>query len=321
MNRLWNALIAAGLSFLMLVPGVPVAQEAYPSRPITFIFPFPPGTPHEAVYRVLFEEAEKLLGQPIVIVNRTGAGFTIAANAIARAKPDGYTIGYPGSSSLFLAPFLQDLPYHPLKDFQPIAQFSSVTFGVLVKGDSSFKTIRDLLAHGRQQPKKLTYGTNGNNTIQYFVMEQLLKNEASQLTHVPYRGAPDVYSALLGGHIDIGAVAPSHPLIESGQHRLLLVLADERAPQYPDVPSLKDLGHDIPVPAFVGASGPVGLPPEIVKRLDDALGKATTSPSVVQRAQQLRIPLVYRNSKDLSDYIARCYEAYGRMVKEFATAK
>jgi tripartite-type tricarboxylate transporter receptor subunit TctC len=273
------------------------------------------------VYRVLFDEAGKMLGQPIVISHRTGAGFTIAAGAIARSNPDGYTIGYPGSSSIFVAPFLQDVPYHPLKDFQPIAQFSAVIFALIVRADSPFKTFQELLAHGRQHPTKATYGTNGINTIQYFVMEHLLSVESAQLTHVPYRGASDIFGALMGKVIDAGATAPSYSHVETNQHRLLLLLSDTRSDEFPNVPNLKDLGYDLPVPVFIGASGPVGIPKEVVTKLEDVFAKASAAPAVVQRAKDLRVPLVYRNSRELTEYISRSFETYEKLVKKSDVSK
>jgi tripartite-type tricarboxylate transporter receptor subunit TctC len=323
-NRRVQAILAAALLLLSLLGSVPASaqqSERYPTRPITFIVPFATGTPFESVLRLVLDEASKALGQPVLLVNMTGGNFTIAASAIAKAKPDGYTIGYPGSSALFITPFLQSVPFDPVKDFRSIAQISTLTFGVVVRGDSPFKDIQQMVAYARQNPQKLTYGSTGANSIQFFAMEYFLKGESAQVLNIPYRGSADVSTALLGGVIDMGATLPNYPDVASGRNRLLLLLTDGPAKEFPNVPSLKDLGHTVPVPAFVGASGPSALPDEIVATLEAAFAKAVAAPAVVSRAEMLHIPLTYRNSRDLDDYVARSYAVYKKLVSEFRPPK
>jgi tripartite-type tricarboxylate transporter receptor subunit TctC len=290
--------------------------DQFPNKPITFILPFAPGTSFEAVIRRLLDQAGKILGQSIIVVNRPGGNFVVAATAITTSRPDGYTIGYPGSSSLFITPFLQAVTFDPVKDFTPISQFSNLTFGIVVRGDSPYKTIQDVVAAARKNPQKLTFGTTGSNSIQSFAMEQFLREEGVELTNVAYRGAADVSTALAGGFIDMGATLPNFPDVESGQNRVLMLLSDTPSADYPGVPTLKDLGHDIPVPVFVGASGPAGIPQDIVNKLDTAFAKAMHAPEVLKLADQLKVNISYRNSTDLAAYIDRSYHVYEKLVKQ-----
>ena len=142
----------------------------YLTKPVMFVTPLPPGGPTDLAIRFISKEAEKFLGQSIVIVNKPGGTLTIGIAAIATAKPDGYTIGYCGHSGMFVVPLLEKVPYHPIKDLKPIMQFGGFNFGVIVKADAPFKTFKDLITYARQNPKKLTYGTSGANSMQNIIM-------------------------------------------------------------------------------------------------------------------------------------------------------
>ncbi len=308
--------------FLFAFPIAAISQEAYPSRPITFIDPFSPGGSSDLAMRALGKEVEKFLGQPIIVVNKPGGGGSVGVSAIASAKPDGYTIGQSvGGAPLFVLPFLQKLPYHPVKDLRYIIQYSAPSFGVLVKGDSPFKELKDVIAYARQNPKKVTYGTNAPNSIANIIMEQVARKEGVQFTHIPFKASPEYQAALLGGHVLFTAGDFNHALIESGQTRILLYLSDKRSEEYPDAPVLKDLGYDISVPVMLNVAGPKDLPDEIVKKLEDAFARGIKEPAFLKVMKDLHLTIIYRNSKEFSDYVARNYETFGRFLKEMGVAK
>lgn len=294
----------------------------FPGRPITFILPLPAGAPVDFATRVFAREAEKFLGQPVLVVNRPGGALTIGAAAIAAAKPDGYTVGYTGPSAMFVAPFSGKLPYHPLKDFHQIIQWASMNWGVSVRSASPFKTFKDIVEYARQNPDKLTYGTTGDISVQYLIMSQIGRKEKVRLTQVPYKGGSQVEIALLGGHIDLGASEFSSSQIDAGQIRLLLLFREERSSEYPQTPVLKDLGYgDIDAPMFMNVAGPAGLPPAIARKLEDAFTSATKEPAFIKGMKDVRWSLVHRNSKEMTEYIARNYESYGKQMKEMGLAK
>jgi tripartite-type tricarboxylate transporter receptor subunit TctC len=293
----------------------------FPSRPITFIVPLPAGSGGDLASRLLAKEAEKFLGQPIVFVNKPGGSYTIGAAAIAASKPDGYTIGYTTPASLFITPFFEKLPYHPLKDLQRIIQFGDMTFGVAVRSDSPFKSLESLISYARQNPKKLTYGTGGANSFANLAVERIARKEGVQFTHIPFKGSAEVQPALLGGHLQFTAGDFNVALIEAGQTRLLLLLTEDRRAEYPQIPILKDIGYDIPYPAMTSVSGPKGLPEGILKRLEEALTKAMNEPAFIKGMKELRLTVVHRSGKDLESYVTQTYEVFEKLMKELRPSK
>jgi tripartite-type tricarboxylate transporter receptor subunit TctC len=309
---------------LFAASGYPLDEEIarYPSKPITFITPLPPGGPTDLAIRLLSKEAEKHIGQPIVISNKPGGTLTIGIAAIAAAKPDGYTIGYCGHSGMFVVPLLEKLPYHPIKNLEPIIQVGGYNFGVIVKADSPYKDFRDLIAYARQNPKKLTYGTSGANSMQNIIMEQIARKEKVQITHIPFKGTPEVQTALLGEHILFGAGDFNASLLEAGQIKLLLLLRDENSAEYPKTPILKDLGYDIPSPMTINVFGPKGLPEGIIKKIEDAYTKAMKEPAFIKGMKEdLLLPIVYRNRKQIADYTNYNYDVYMKFLKDMGLTK
>jgi tripartite-type tricarboxylate transporter receptor subunit TctC len=296
------------------------AQEdiaKYPSRRITFIVPYSAGGSGDLAIRLLGKEVEKFLGQPLVILNKPGGGATIGVAAIATAKPDGYTIGQsPAGGSLVVLPYMEKLPYHPLTDLKYIMQVLHIDMGVIVKADSPFKTFKDLLAFAQQNPKKLVYGTNAPNSIPNLIVEQIAKKEGVQFTHMPFKASTEYQTALLGGHINFAAGEFLHTFVDAGQTRVLLLFSEKRSPDYPQVPITKDSGYDVPCPAFVGIAGPKGLPNEIARKLEEAFTKAMKEPAFVKGIKELQLAILYRNSKELTDFVTLNYEFFGKLLKE-----
>jgi tripartite-type tricarboxylate transporter receptor subunit TctC len=327
MKRLWKSKKSFYFCLILtlLIAGLGYAQEVeiakFPNRPITFIVPLPAGSGGDVASRLIAKEAEKFLGQPIIIVNKPGASYTIGAAAIAASKPDGYTIGYTTPASLFITPFLEKLPYHPLKDLHRIMQFGEMTFGMVVRSDSPFKSFENLVIYARQNPKKLTYGTGGVNSFANLAIERIARKEGVQLTHIPFRGSAEVQQALLGGHLQFTAGDFNVALLEAGQTRLLLLLTESRRVEYPQIPILKDIGYDIPYPAMASVSGPKGLPDGIIKKLEEALTKAMNEPAFIKGMKELHLTVVYCGSKELEDYVAHTYEAFEKLMKEFKLTK
>jgi tripartite-type tricarboxylate transporter receptor subunit TctC len=317
-----RAFVFVGIAFILLFAHGGHSQEVYPSRPVTFIVAFPPGGSTDLSYRLLTKEAEKHLGQPIVVVNKPGGGGTIGVSAVASAKPDGYTIGMsPSGGFLAVMPYIEKIPYHPIKDIKYIIQFASLNFGVVVKADSSFKSFKDLIAYARQNPKKLTYGTNAPNSISNLIVEQIAKKEGVQMTHIPFKGSADYQTALLGGHVLFTIGEFNYSLLEAGQVRVLLFLGEKRSEEYPQVPILKDLGYDIPCPVFNGVAGPKGLPDEIAKKLEEAFTRGMTEQAFIKGMRDLHVTIVHRNGKEFAEYAANNYESFGKVLKEMGLIK
>ena len=283
----------------------------YPSRPITSIHPFPPGNAGDMVIRLISKEAEKFLGKPIVILNKPGASGTLGTAAIGNCQP----------SPMFVTPLLENVPYHPIKDLKMIMQYACFNMGVAVKADSPFKSFKDLIGYARQNPKKLTYGTPGVSSMPYLIMEQIAKKEKVQFTHIPFKATSETQMALLGGHVHFGAGDFNYPLLEGGEIRLLALFREEPAEEYSQTPILKELGYDLPIPLPHTLGGPKGIPEGIVKKLEDAYTKAMKEPPFIEGMKDLRVPIRYRNSKELSDYVVYNYNFFEKLIKEMGLRK
>jgi tripartite-type tricarboxylate transporter receptor subunit TctC len=308
--------------FLMLIVNLPTlghSQEAdianYPARPINFFISMPPGNSSDLAARLIAKGAERYLKQPIVPVNKPGGSLTVGVAAVATGKPDGYSIGISIHSPLFVVPHLEKIPYHPIKDLRQIMQFADFNFGVIVKSDSPFKEFKDIVAYGRQNPKKLTYGA-ATHAMAHLIMEQIAKKEKVQFTQIPYRATGEQEMALLGGHIMVGVGDFSYSLIEAGQSRLMLLFREERSDEYPQAPILKDLGYEIPCATFMGVHCPRGTPDPIIKRLEEAFTLAMKDPAFIRGMKELHVPIFYRSGKELEEYVVHNYEAFGKSIKE-----
>lgn len=298
-----------------------VDVSKYPSQPITFIQPFTAGSPVDIAIRLITKEAEKFLGQPIVVLNKAGGAGSIGVAAIATAKPDGYTIGNTSHSPIFVVPLAEKVPYHPVDDLRFIMQFGGINMGVIVKADSPFKTFKDLIDYARQNPKKLVHGTTGVINMQLAILKQIAKKENVEFTYIPFKASADMQTALLGGHIHFGSGDFNYSMIEAGQISLLLLYSEVRLAEYPQTPIIKDLGYDFPAPMPILVAGPKGLPEGIVKKLEGAFTRALKEPAYINGMKELRLPIIYRNSKELGDYVARNYEVYKKVLKEMELIK
>ena len=324
-SHLLNRKIFHRLCFVIIILFAPLAYSqdseiaSFPNRPVSFIIPLPAGGGPDVVCRLVIKEAEKFLGQTIVPVNKPGGSMAIGIAAIAASKPDGYTVGFTGAPGLFLTPFMEKVPYHPVKDLRQIVQFGSTNLGINVKNDSPFKSLKDFIEYGRQNPNKLTYGCPFG--VGYLAVRQIEKQEGIRLTYIPFKGSPESQVALLGGHIHAAVGDFNYPLIEAGQIRILALVAENRSIDFPQIPTTKDLGYDIPIPSVVNIAGPKGIPDEIAKKLESAFTKAMKEPAFIKGMADVHINVVYRDSKALTEYVARNYELLGKVLKEMGLAK
>jgi tripartite-type tricarboxylate transporter receptor subunit TctC len=253
-----------------------LAQGRFPNRPIRFLIPWPPGGSLDALHRAMFEVVAKDLGQPVLIENRPGARGTQAATFLVnQARPDGYTLAHQHLSVL-RHPFLtRTRTWDPVNDFTYIMQLSGFLFGTAVHRDSPWRTLADMFAAARAAPGTLTYSTSGIATTNHLAMEELTERERAPMTHIPYRGAQEGVTALLGKQISCVADSSSwRPNVEAGELRLLSVWIRERLAAFPEVPTLRDLGYDMVVTSPYGIVGPKGMEPEIVATLHAAFRKA-----------------------------------------------
>lgn len=304
LSRRNAVLLGAGA---LAMPRIAAAQGRYPDRPIRLIIPWPPGGSSDSQLRSLAEQASRGLGQPVVVENRSGAGGTLHAVHLAReARPDGHTIGQM-HLSVVRRPFLVRTPqWDVTTDFTHIIGLTGWLFGVAVKADSPFRTFPEVIAHARANPGKLSFSTSGIATTNHIAMEDIAARERVEFTHVPFRGANEGVTAVLGGNVDMIADSSTWAgNVEAGQMRLLCVWSESRAPRFTDVPTLKELGYDMVVTSPYGISGPPRMDPGVVRALHDALHTALMSEENTRVRGQFDMPLAYLNSEQYQDFIIR----------------
>ncbi len=315
-----SGVLAAGF----LAPSVLQAQGAkdFPSKPITLIMPWPAGSGVDLWHRAMADAAGKLLGQPVVVDNRVGgSGTSGPAGMAAAAKPDGYTIAQM-PVTLFRLPHMQKTPYDPLKDFTWILHTSGYTFGVVVRADSPFKTFNDVIEFARANPGKFTYATPGAGTSLHIGMEQIAQKAGVKFTHVPFKGGPEGWAAVEGGHVMADADASGWaPLVDAGKFRLLCIWTEKRNPRWPDVPTLNELGFGLILDSPFGLAGPKGMDPAVVQKLHDAFKAALDDPKVVELMAKYDYPKRYMNSADYAKFAKQQYDEQRGVVDQLGLAK
>ena len=282
------------------------AQDRYPSHPIKLFVPWTAGSSSDVQMRSMCEEAGKLLGQTIVIENRPGASGTLHAQALAQARPDGYTLGQM-HLSVVRRPFLVKAPqWDATTDYTHVMRACGWMYGVAIKADRPWKTWAEFIAHAKANPGKVTFATSGIATTNHLAMEELAERENVQFTHVPFRGSSEGATAVLSSTVD--CIADSSvwvPQVEAGAMRALCVWTEARVPRLPGVPTLKELGHDMVVTSPYGVSGPKGIDPGITRALHDAFKAALDGAANTAVRGQFDMPAQYLSTADYTAYIAQ----------------
>jgi tripartite-type tricarboxylate transporter receptor subunit TctC len=312
-----NAVVAIAVAVSGFI-SLAAAQQNFPTRPVTLIVPWPAGGTTDIGMRALATATERHLGQSIVIENRPGAGGTLAPlQMAANGRPDGYTVSQI-PITVFRVPYMTKTNFDPAKDLTYIIGLTGYTFGVVVKADAPWKTFGELLADAKKNPGKINYGTPGAGTSLHITMEQIAKQEGIQWVHVPYKGSAETTNAVLGGHIH--AVADSTgwaSLVNAGKLRLLVTWGASRTKNWPDVPTLKELGIDMVSNSPFGIAGPAGIDGGVVKALHAAFKKGLDEPSNLAAMAQLDQEVVYLNSADYAKFAVKQMAEQRQMVEDF----
>jgi len=311
LRRTLLATLALAASALGTLPAPAHAQaQAFPTRPVTMIVPWPAGGSTDRHLRVLAELASKHLGQPVVVLNQPGGGGTLGpGNMSLAAKPDGYTIAqYP--MGMLRIPHMQKTAWHPINDFSFILGVSGYTFGFVVRTDSPYKTFNDYIEAARKQPGRIDFGSTGIGTSPHLLIEEVADVAKVQLNHIPFKGNADQMQALLGGHVMAASDATGwDKFVDAGQMRLLVTFGDQRTKRWPNVPTAKDLGYNVVGNSPYGLVGPKGMDPAVVKVLHDAFKKAMDEAKHQEVLDQLNQQPWYKNS---ADYAAWAKATFGK---------
>ena len=283
------------------------AQDSYPSKPITMVVPFPPGGVADIVGRPLAAQMEKTLKQPIVVVNRTGAGGAVGMASVAKAAPDGYTI-LMGLSSISIFPVSDRIngktPAYETKDFAPIALITADPTVLVVSADSPWKNLKEFVDSAKAYPGKINYSSSGVYGTLHVAMEIFANAAGIKLFHVPYQGGGPALTALLGGQVHALASGPAPAVgqIKAGKMRALASWSTERLPLMPDVPTFKELGYDAEFYIWSGVFAPAAIPTPVLDRLRAAVREAATSPEFKGAMEKVQTPVSYLDAPAFRTY-------------------
>lgn len=299
------AFVLAASTAGLVVPAI--AQDAYPSRPITLIVPNTAGGSTDLLGRALAEGLSRVLKQTVVVENKPGGNGTMGVLQMKRSQPDGYALTMVPLGA-FRQPYLQTVAYHPLKDLSFISTIANYSYAIAVRPDSKWKTIQDLVNDAKAQPDSINYGTSAMFSTNHLLMVELGREAGARWTHVPHKGDSEALAALLGGHIQaVSSTSTVLPYAQSGKVRVLATGGETRSKDFPDVPTLKEAGYPVALASPLGIGGPAGLPPAIVVKLDEAIASVLKDPAFIAQAEKIGIELQYRNHQQYAQYAERAF--------------
>ena len=315
------ALLACALASATLPAAHAQAPAAsWPSKPIRWVVPFPPGGAMDAIARTLGEKAGKTLGQPFVIENKPGAGGNIGADFVAKQPGDGYTLMITSIGMATNKPLYGKLSYDPIKDFAPVSLLAVVP-NVLVTNATQpdVKTAQDVIAAARKTPGKLTYASAGNGTSIHLAGEVFTSLAQVDMLHVPYKGSGPAVSDLLGGQVNymFDSITSARPHIESGKLRALGVTTAKRSKSLPNVPTLAEAGlPGYEVSPWFAVFMPAATPKDIVAKVNSALLEAMKDPDVVKRFETIGAEPVGSTPEEMAQHLARESERWTKLIQE-----
>jgi tripartite-type tricarboxylate transporter receptor subunit TctC len=306
--------IMAGLALVPLA-----AAQSYPDKPIRVILPVPAGGTPDVLARNVTPGMAELLGQPLVIDNRGGAGGRIAAELVARAAPDGYTIFLTSPGALTIVPHVsRNVPYDTHRDFAPVGLISTGPFLLLVHPSVPAKTVKDLIALARAEPGKINYSSAGNGTANHLAMEHFKLAAGVNFTHVPYKGAPQAVTDLLAGRVSVtlNSIPPILAHIKAGRLQPLAVASSKRSPLLPTVPTANEAGvPNFEAGSWLGLATPAKVPARIIARLSEVMVKTVRAPETRARIEALGAEPVGSSPGEFGAMIRREWELNAKIIK------
>src|SRR5580704_13295981 len=275
-------LVRISLAFALLWPALAAAED-FPARPIRLIVPFPPGGPNDIIARMVGMRMSEIVKQPVIVDNRGGQAGVLGTDAVAKAAPDGYTIGIVSASAIVISPSMEKIAYDPNKDLQPITLVATVPEMLVVAKDVPATNMSELVALAKAQPGKLNFASAGVGGLPHLAGELFKLTAKIDIVHVPYRGAAPAINDLLGQQVqmtflDLPVILPQ---IKAGNLKPIALGARQRAPTAPDVPTTAEVGMpDLLIENWYGMVGPAGLPREILDKINRVAVEAMSDPSV-----------------------------------------
>ena len=305
--------VVGSLFILLVMAGPAISGAEFPTRPVILYSTFVGVT--EVSARLLADSASKYLGQPIIVEPKTGGSGFLALNLVKNSKPDGYLLGILSGAQSSVT-HMQGAPFNILTDLTPIVQYIDYRFGIIVKADAPYKNLNEFLDYGRKNPGKVTYSTGGWGAISHVCASKIFHKAGVTAKCIPYDGAPPALTAVMGGHADAASICFWEPYVKEGRLKALAVFLDERMPDFPDVPTARELGYGLAPGAYVGIAGPAGLPKEVLMKLEDAFTKGIQDPKFKESMRKIYMESHYRNSTDFKRHVEECHYELKKVVTE-----
>ena len=313
MNR-WLKTAAA---LLLALPALALA--AFPDKPIRIVIGFPAGGPLDQHARLLTDKLQAVLGQPILVDYKAGAGGTVGAQDVMKATPDGYTLMLANTGVMVINPALYGkLPYGTLKDFVPVARTAMQPLALLVNPSVPVKTLQELVAYTRTRPGQINYGSAGNGGISHLVPEMFKTATGLFMVHIPYRGSAPAFTDLMGGQVQFMAesIPQAAGYHKQGKVRALAVTSRERNPALPDVPTVMESGiQNFDVVGFYGFLAPAGTPKDVVAKLSDAFKQVLAMPDVRSRMTTQGADPAFLGSEEFARFLNTEMPRWANAVK------
>ena len=307
------------VSFVFFVVPALVFAQSYPARPIKIIVPFAPGGFTDVVARILQQQLSQSVGQPVVVENRPGAGSTIGADAVAKAKPDGYTLAMVSTTHVISPHLYKTLPYDPIRDFTPVMKLAEGPYVLVAHPSFAAKSVRELIALARAQPGKIDYASSGNGSAQHLVGALFSMMSGAKLNHVPYKGSNQAMQDVLGGQVPLSFVGMPNALpgLASGKLRALAVTTRKRSDDLPDVPTLDEAGvpgYDATV--WLGLLAPPGTPRDVVLKLHAEIAKILSTAEARSLMRSAGVEVAVSSPEEFNALMQAELERWGKVVRE-----
>ncbi|WP_280191371.1 Bug family tripartite tricarboxylate transporter substrate binding protein [Delftia sp. PS-11] len=312
--------VLGALAALALAGAMPLAhaQNAFPSKPITFVVPYPAGGANDMLGRLLGQKMAETLGTSGIVDNRPGAGALLGAGIVARAPADGHTVLVGGLATHAASPHLIKAEYDPLKDFEPIGMIGSAPIIVITAADSPYKSLKDVVDAARKDPQAMMYGSSGNGSPLHLAGELFVSIAKVEMTHIPYKGGNAHIVDLIGGRVPVifDTATNSMPLLRGGKVRALAVGAAARLPDLPNVPTFAESGYpQFEFSAWYAMFAPAKTPAAVTAKLSGALAKTLKQPDVAGKLRELGVSPGSGDAAELRAFVPREYQRVGDLIK------
>ncbi len=316
-NSLSRRLALGALAMIPFLSAAQAPAEAWPTKPVKLVVPFAAGGPTDTVARLIAIQLQAAWKQPVVIDYKPGAGTTLGTNVVAKAPPDGYTLGMAISAHTINPSLVPNLPYDTLKDLTGVSQVAQAHFGLFAHPSLPVNTMPELIAYAKQNPEKLSYATPGAGTGTHLAGEMLSHMAGIKMVHVPYKGSAPAQQDVIGGRVPLlfDVLFSSMPFVKDGRMKVIALSSPARAASNPEIPLIQDTVPGFNAMSLIGVVAPAGMPPALLRKISADIGQAVRTPEVTARMAQLGMEPVGSTAEQYNATIRTEIDKWSRVIK------